>query len=99
MFNDTNVKEFPENEIGKEAFGDRENDIDFDGENNDKSGIKQIDKKNAYILIYTKKKFKQNFTKNNEYKTKLIFPPYNKFSNINNNMKSYINYFGLHLNC
>ena len=92
MFNDTNVKEFPENEIGKEAFGDRENDIDFDGENNDKSGIKQIDKKNAYILIYTKKKFKQNFTKNNEHKTKLIFPPYNKFSNINNNMKSYINY-------
>ena len=96
MFNDTNIKEFPENNIPKEAFGERENDInndnDIEGENNEKAGIKLHDKKNAYILIYTKKLFKNNFTKNSEYKTKLVFPPYDKFSNINNNLKSIINY-------
>ena len=30
--------------------------------------------------------------KNNEYNTKLIFPPYDTLSNINDNIKSYINY-------
>ena len=92
IFNDTNIKEFPEKDIPKEAFGEREANNDLDEEMTEKACINQKDKKNAYILIYTKKTFKNNFTKNNEYKTKLIFPPYDKFSNINNNMKSYINY-------
>ena len=98
MFNDTNIKEFPENNIPKEAFGERErerendNNNDIEGEDSEKAGIKQHDKKNAYILIYTKKLFKNNNTKNNEYNTKLVFPPYDKFSNINSNLKSIINY-------
>ena len=92
MFNDTNIKEFPENDIPKEAFGERENNNDFDEEMSDKNEIVHKDKKNAYILIYTKINFKKNFSKNNEYKTKLIFPPYDKFSNINENNKSIINY-------
>jgi len=93
IFNDSNIKEFNENDIPKEAFGERENnDNDLDGENSEKAVIKEHDKKNAYILIYTKKKFKNNFTTNNEYKTKLVFPPYDKFSNINKNLISFINY-------
>ena len=92
VFNDTNIKEFPENDIPKEAFGERDNDNDIDGETIEKANINQKDKKNAYILIYTKKTFENKFTQTNEYKTKLIFPPYNKYSNINNNFKSYIKY-------
>ena len=92
VFNDTNIKEFPENDIPKEAFGERDNDNDLDGETSEKANINQKDKKNAYILIYTKKTFENKFTQTNEYKTKLIFPPYNKYSNINNNFKSYIKY-------
>ena len=94
-FNDTNITEFNENDIPKEAFGDRENENnDIEEENADKAEIKEKDNKNAYILIYTKKSFKtNNITKSiNEYDTKLVFPPYNKMSNINQSMKSYINY-------
>ena len=93
-FNDTNISEFNESEIPKEAFGERENEIELDAEKSNKFenlNIKEQDKKNAYILIYTKKNFKNNVIKNNEYKTILISPPYDKYSNINNEMKSYIN--------
>ena len=96
-FNDTNITEFDESEIPKEAFGDKENENnDLESEITDKAEIKEKDNKNAYILIYTKKSF--NDLKNstiktgNEYNTKLIYPPYNKMSNINQQMKSYINY-------
>ena len=96
-FNDTNITEFYESEIAKEAFGDKENENnDLESEITDKAEIKEKDNKNAYILIYTKKSF--NDLKNstiktgNEYNTKLIYPPYNKMSNINQQMKSYINY-------
>ena len=94
-FNDTNVTEFDENDIPKEAFGDRETENnDIEEENADKAEIKEKENKNAYILIYTKKSFKNNnnIKTNNEYDTKLVFPPYNKMSNINQSMKSYINY-------
>jgi len=92
MFNDIVIKEVSESDIPKEAFGVRENDNDINEETSEKSGIKHQDKKNAYILIYTKKNFKNNFVKNKEYNTKLIMPPYDKLSNLNKNMKSYINY-------
>ena len=92
IFNDTNIKEFPESDIPKEAFGDRENNYELDDETNYKNDIVQKDKKNAYILIYTKKNYKKIFTKNSQYKTKLIFPPYDKYSNIKENMKSIIKY-------
>ena len=92
MFNDIVIKEVSESDIPKEAFGVRENDNDINEETSEKSGIKHQDKKNAYILIYTKKNFNNNFVKNKEYNTKLIMPPYDKLSNLNKNMKSYINY-------
>ena len=96
-FNDTNITEFDESEIPKEAFGDKENENnDLESEITDKAEIKEKDNKNAYILIYTKKNFKDLnnsiIKSNNEYNTKLIYPPYNKMSNINQDMKSYINY-------
>ena len=45
MFNDTNIKEFSENDIPKEAFDERENDNDIDGEISEKANIKKKDKK------------------------------------------------------
>ena len=97
-FNDTNITEFNEGDIPKEAFGDRETEnVDIEEEIADKPENKEKENKNAYILIYTKKSFNNNknynnVKGNNENETKLIFPPYNKMSNINPNMKSYINY-------
>ena len=93
-FNDTNISEFPESDIPKEAFGDKESENnDLESEMTDKAEIKEKDNKNAYILIYTKKSFKDNnIKKDNEYNIKLVYPPYDKMSNINKNIKSYINY-------
>ena len=49
MFNDTNIKEFPESDIPKEAFGEKKNNFDLDGEMSNKAEAKEQDKKNAYI--------------------------------------------------
>ena len=79
-FNDENVIEFNEENIPNEAFGNKENDDD-DLE-------KEIRKKNAYILFYTKK-----CENNNEElkKYELAMPPYNKESNIKKEIKEAIN--------
>ena len=97
-FNDTNITEFPESDIPKEAFGDKEaENADIESEISSKASkpeIKEKDNKNAYILIYTKKNFNNinNPNLKNDYDIALINPPYNNMSNINQNMKSYINY-------
>ena len=95
-FNDIYISEFNENDIPKEAFGDRENDFDNEREreremSDTNLNFKENDKKNAYILIYTKKNFKYS-KKNRESNTSLILPPYDKYTNINNDIKSYINF-------
>ena len=97
-FNDTNITEFSETDIPKEAFGDKESENnDLEEEIIDKAEIKEKENKNAYILIYIKKNFnsdniRNSMKENNEYNIKLVYPPYNKMSNITPNMKSYINY-------
>ena len=88
-FNDNSVTEFDEKDIPHEAFGEKENEEDF---------IKDIEERengenNAYILIYKKINFDadsiDNISKN--YICDLACPPYNKFSNINDKIKSIIN--------
>jgi len=89
-FNDTQISEINESEIPREAFGDRKNEFEKERESIDnKLNFREDDKRNAYILIYSKKNFK-NSMKNNEYSTNLVLPPYDKYSNINNNIKSII---------
>ena len=91
-FNDTQISEINESDIPREAFGDRKNEFEKERESMDtKSNFREDDKGNAYILIYSKKNFK-NSIKNSEYSTNLVLPPYDKYSNINNNIKSIINF-------
>ena len=86
-FNDKTVTIFNEDDIPKEAFGDQYSeskigkDEDIEEENN------------AYILIYTKKNFNNEKIEifENNFKTKLAPPPYNKMSNINDENKNIIN--------
>ena len=86
-FNDKTVTIFNEDDIPKEAFGDQYSeskigkDEDIEEENN------------AYILIYTKKNFNNEKIEifENNFKTKLASPPYNKMSNINDENKNIIN--------
>jgi hypothetical protein len=88
-FNDNHVYEIDPNDIPHEAFGEKENEDDF---------IKDIEESDsnqnsAYILIYKKQNFDidkiENLSKN--YNCNLALPPYNKYSNINNEIKSIIN--------
>ena len=88
-FNDNSVSEFDEKDIPHEAFGEKENEEDF---------IKEFEEKengqnNAYILIYKKINFDEdtidNISKN--YICDLASPPYHKFSNIDEKIKSIIN--------
>ena len=88
-FNDDYVTEFNEKDIPHEAFGEKDNEEDF---------IKDIEEKdngqnNAYILIYKKINFDEdtidNISKN--YICDLASPPYYKFGNINDKIKSIIN--------
>ena len=83
-FNDISVSEFKEENIPKEAFGEKElGEEDSSKENENK-------KNNAYILIYKKKDFeKEIINKKNIYD--LALPPYNKYSNINEELKKEIN--------
>ena len=86
-FNDKTVTIFNEDDIPKEAFGDQYSeskigkDEDIEEENN------------AYILIYTKKNFNNENIEifENNFKTKLASPPYDKMSNINDENKNIIN--------
>ena len=79
-FNDENVIEFREENIPNEAFGNKESDDD-DIE-------KEMRKKNAYILFYTKK-CENNIEELKKYE--LALPPYNKESNIKKEIRETIN--------
>ena len=84
-FNDISVSEFKEENIPKEAFGEKEI---FE---EDSYKEKEKGKINAYILIYKKKNFdNENIDKNNE--SDLALPPYSKYSNINDKIKNEINF-------
>ena len=54
---------------------------------------KDNDQNNAYILIYKKQNFDIEAIDNisNNYNCNLALPPYDKFSNINNEIKTIIN--------
>ena len=86
-FNDRKVKFFDEDDIPKEAFGEQfsEGKIKKEEDNDEEN--------NAYILIYTKKNFNNEKIENleNNFKTKLAKPPYDKMSNINDENKKIIN--------
>ena len=84
-FNDISVTQFKEEDIAKEAFGEKEI---FE---EDSSKEKENGKNNAYILIYKKTNFNQNSI--DKYKeNELAIPPYNKYSNINDDLKKEINF-------
>ena len=88
-FNDNSVSEFDEKEIPHEAFGEKESEEDLikEMEENDNA------QNNAYILIYKKVNFDEdtldNLSKN--FISDLASPPYYKFGNINDRIKSIIN--------
>ena len=84
-FNDESISTFKEEDIPNEAFGNKDDDDDdYDRENGN-------EKRNAYILFYTKKP-KNNDNNNEELeKYDLSLPPYNKYSNIKNDIKDIIN--------
>ena len=88
-FNDNSVSEFDEKEIPHEAFGEKESEEDLikEMEENDNA------QNNAYILIYKKVNFDEdtldNLSKN--FVSDLASPPYYKFGNINDRIKSIIN--------
>jgi ubiquitin C-terminal hydrolase len=84
-FNDISVSEFKEEDIPREAYGEKEI---FD---EDSYKEKENGKNNAYILIYTKKGFGSD-VKEKKIKTDLALPPYNKFSNISDDIKNEINF-------
>ena len=84
-FNDISVSEFKEEDIPKEAYGEKEI---FD---EDSSKEKESGKNNAYILFYRKTDFNQSHIDKNM-KSELALPPYNKYSNINDELKKEINF-------
>ena len=87
-FNDTIVKYFYEKFIPEEAFGSIDFDDNFKGYN-----LNNKNNNNAYILIYQKKNFESDFMNDNyqHFSTKLALPPYDKLSNINNDILDIIN--------
>jgi hypothetical protein len=88
-FNDNCVNEFDEKEIPHEAFGEKDCEDDFIKDIEDKDSGQNT----AYILIYKKQNFDvdsiENISKN--YLCNLASPPYDKFSNINKDIKTIIN--------
>ena len=88
MFNDTNVTEFKEENIPSEAFG--ENNLEETEKNKDLEPTQKV-KKNAYILVYTKKDYENDYNDNN-FDTLLVHPPYSKILLINKNIKEEISY-------
>ena len=85
-FNDKTVKKFNEDDIPKEAYGERNLEDKVEEEEEEENN-------NAYILIYTRKDFNnENVSKyENCFKTKLAVPPFSKMSNINDEYKKIIN--------
>ena len=84
-FNDISVSEFKEEDIPKEAYGEKEI------YEEDSSKEKESGKNNAYILFYTKTDFNQSHI-DKKMKNELALPPYNKYSNINDELMKEINY-------
>ena len=84
-FNDISVSEFKEEDIAKEAYGEK------DIYDEDSSKEKESGKNNAYILFYKKTDFNQSHIDKNM-KNELALPPYNKYSNINEELKKEINF-------
>ena len=82
-FNDIFVTEFKEEDIPKEAFGEKE--ISEEDSSKEKERIKN----NAYILIYKKKNFEESI--DNKIRNDLAIPPFSKYSNINDVLKNEIN--------
>ena len=82
-FNDIFVTEFKEEDIPKEAFGEKE--ISEEDSSKEKESIKN----NAYILIYKKKNFEESI--DNKIKNDLAIPPFSQYSNINDALKDEIN--------
>ena len=82
-FNDISVSEFKEEDIPREAFGDKE------AFEEDSYKEKEKGKNNAYILIYRKKIFDEPDKK---IKSDLACEPYDKYSNINEEIKNEINF-------
>ena len=74
------VKLFDKDDIQYEAFGIPDSNKINEGAS-------------AYILIYSKKNFNNDKIENleNNFKTKLALPPYDKMSNINDDLKSTLN--------
>ncbi len=83
-FNDISVTEFKEEDIPLEAFGDKGVSEEDSFKEKDKG------KNNAYILIYKKKDFESNIIKDKN-NSEIAFPPYDKYSNINEIIKNDIN--------
>jgi hypothetical protein len=84
-FNDISVSEFKEEDIPKEAFGEKEI-LDEDSYKEKENG-----KNNAYILIYKKKSFGIEPI-DKKIKQDLALQPYSKYSNINDEIKNEINF-------
>ena len=84
-FNDISVSEFKEEDISKEAFGEKEI-LDEDSYKEKENG-----KNNAYILIYKKKSFGIEPI-DKKIKPDLALQPYSKYSNINDEIKNEINF-------
>ena len=84
-FNDISVSEFKEEDIPREAFGEKEI-LDEDSYKEKENG-----KNNAYILIYKKKSFGSESI-DKKIKPDLALQPYTKYSNINDEIKSEINF-------
>ena len=84
-FNDISVSEFKEEDIPREAFGEK----DIFEEDSNKE--KENGKNSAYILIYKKKNFGSD-TIDKKIKSDLALPPYNKYSNISDEIKNEINF-------
>ena len=83
MFNDINVVDFKEENIPSEAFGEN----NFEEMDNKESESREKGKKNAYILVYTKKDYENSSLENNNYDTILVRPPFNKNSAINKHIQ------------
>ena len=84
-FNDISVSEFKEEDIPREAYGEKEI---FE---EDSSKEKESGKNNAYILFYRKTDFDQSHI-DKKMKNELALPPYSKYSNINDDLKKEINF-------
>ena len=84
-FNDISVSEFKEEDIPREAYGEKEL---FE---EDSSKEKESGKNNAYILFYRKTDFDQSHI-DSKMKNELALPPYSKYSNINEDLKNEINF-------